>query len=95
MATIHNPPRNLETLCALLQDGDLWVGAALTYGRGCVPEGAQDGDFGSEDLDWASLPTFGGEMPARFECVWSWDETRLLVGSRKSELEIVDRHEYE
>lgn len=39
----------------------------------------------------SSLPTFGGEEPADTQEVWSWDETRLLVGTCASDLEIVDR----
>jgi hypothetical protein len=32
------------------------------------------------DWDFASLPTFGGVEPNDTTCVWSWDETHLLVG---------------
>ena len=32
------------------------------------------------EIDWANLPVFGGEEPADTAGVWSWDETRLLVG---------------
>lgn len=32
-------------------------------------------------LDMTSLPTFGGPEPADTTGVWSWDETRLLVGA--------------
>lgn len=48
-----------------------------------------EGDEPAPRLD--SLPTFGGEAPADTREVWSWDETRLLVGSGR-DLEIVPRH---
>ncbi|MCP4661006.1 MAG: hypothetical protein GY856_36860 [bacterium] len=42
--------------------------------------------------DWdTSLPTFGGEEPADTAEIWSWDETRLIVGTCADDLEIVDR----
>lgn len=42
-------------------------------------------------IDWTSLPTFGGAEPASTLEVWSWDETRLLVGTCADDLQIVDR----
>jgi len=38
---------------------------------------------GSEpvEIDIDNLPVFGGETPANTAGVWSWDETRLLVGA--------------
>lgn len=42
-------------------------------------------------LDWTELPTFGGEAPADTQGVWSWDATRLLVGTCASDLRIVAR----
>lgn len=50
----------------------------------------QDRDY-SEHLDWTDLPTYGGEEPSDTSGVWSWDETRLLVGTCASDLRIVDR----
>ena len=41
------------------------------------------------DLD--DLPTFGGNEPTDTEQVWSWDETRLLVGTCCDDLKIVKR----
>lgn len=41
-------------------------------------------------LDWTSLPAFGGEAPRNAREVWSWDETRLLVGTG-TDLRIVPR----
>ena len=45
---------------------------------------------------WANfgeLPRFGGEGPSDTECVWSWDERRLLVGTCPDDMEIVPREE--
>ncbi len=40
-----------------------------------------------------SLPTFGGGE-VYGGCIWSWDETRLLVGTCGDDLEIVTREEW-
>lgn len=45
------------------------------------------------ELDWSSLPTFGGEAPRDIINVWSWDATRLLVGESADDLRIVPRTE--
>ena len=37
------------------------------------------------------LPTFGGEEPDDTSEVWSWDETRLLVGTCADDIEIINR----
>lgn len=42
-------------------------------------------------LDWTELPTFGGEEPADTAGIWSWDATRLLVGTCASDLRIEAR----
>jgi len=42
------------------------------------------------EIDWSSLPTFGGREPNDTAEVWSWDATHLLVGDQQ-ELEIVPR----
>ena len=47
---------------------------------------------GATNLD--DLPTFGGETPDDTSEIWSWDETRLLVGTCAAELEIVDRADW-
>ncbi len=39
----------------------------------------------------SSLPTFGGAEPADTSAIWSWDITRLLVGTHANDLEIVSR----
>lgn len=46
-------------------------------------------DYQPNDLD--DLPTFGGVEPKDTLEVWSWDETRLLVGTCAADLEIVAR----
>jgi hypothetical protein len=44
---------------------------------------------------WSSdLPNFGGEDLAGNDGVWSWDETRLIVGSFAGDLAIITREEY-
>ncbi len=48
------------------------------------------------DGAWCTnLPTFGGEEPANTAEIWSWDETRLLMGTCADDLEIVDRKAWE
>lgn len=43
-----------------------------------------------DEIDMTSLPTFGGPEPDDTLGVWSWDETRLLVGDSQP-FEIVPR----
>lgn len=43
--------------------------------------------------DLANLPVFGGPEPEDTTCVWSWDETHLLVGECLP-FEIVPRGRY-
>ena len=42
-------------------------------------------------FDDGDLPTFGGEEPDDTSEVWSWDETRLLVGTCADDIEIINR----
>jgi hypothetical protein len=44
-----------------------------------------------DDLDYSSLPTFGGDEPFDTRGIWSWDETRLLVGTCTDDMKIIDR----
>lgn len=44
-------------------------------------------------IDWTRLPTFGGAEPRNTAGVWSWDATRLLVGTSAADLRIVAREE--
>ena len=43
------------------------------------------------DADMDDLPTFGGAEPLVTSRAWSWDETRLLVGTCGDDFEIVER----
>ncbi len=51
---------------------------------------------GDTEIDWTDLPTFGGEEPNETGIgpIWSWDETRILVGASADELRIVSRREF-
>jgi hypothetical protein len=40
------------------------------------------------DREWTRLPTFGGEAPRSTSGVWSWDESRILVGTGPDDLAI-------
>jgi len=44
----------------------------------------------SRDVDMTSLPTFGGTEPKATDGIWSWDATRMIIGTG-SDYEIVDR----
>lgn len=51
------------------------------------------GDTNTMDGDEfsADLPTFGGDEPADTREVWSWDATRMIVGTCADDLAIVSR----
>ncbi len=51
-------------------------------------------EYGDRTIDWTDLPTFGGEEPACTRSIWSWDESRLLIGDFADELRIVSRREF-
>lgn len=55
---------------------------------------AEKAGVGTDDII-TDLPTFGGEDPSDTAEVWSWDETRLLVGRCVSEFAILPRSDYE
>ena len=40
---------------------------------------------------WAGLPTYGGDEPRNTLGVWSWDATRLIVGTCAADMRIIDR----
>lgn len=42
-------------------------------------------------IDYGELPAFGGDAPADTAGVWSWDDTRLLVGAGRDDLRIIRR----
>lgn len=45
-----------------------------------------------QDGSWSvEMPTFDGDEPDDTSAVWSWDDSRLLVGTHADDLEIVDR----
>lgn len=44
--------------------------------------------------DMTSLPTFGGDEPQDTQGIWSWDETRWIVGASR-QYEIEDRTDIE
>ncbi len=44
-------------------------------------------------FDDGTLPTFGGDEPTDTSGVWSWDATRAIVGSCRSDIEIITRAE--
>lgn len=52
-------------------------------------------DYGDDGIDWTGLPTFGGAEPNNTSGVWSWDETRLMVGTCLDDLKIIDRVDHE
>ena len=43
------------------------------------------------DIDMSDLPTFGGSTPNTTECVWSWDNEKILIGECSDDFQIVDR----
>ena len=51
----------------------------------------RSGALSQRDADWSDLPSYGGATPENTLGIWSWDETRLLVGQCASDLEIRDR----
>ncbi len=71
-------PTNLEELMDRMKAGEFWNTAPMKHG----------------ELDWSSLPTFGGDDPADTVGIWSWDEDSFLVGDNGANLEIVDRAEW-
>lgn len=44
------------------------------------------------EADLSNLPTFGGAVPSGTIEVWSWDESRFLVGSCIRDMRIVPRY---
>ncbi len=49
-------------------------------------------DAERDDSALTELPTFGGDEPADTMSIWSWDETRLIVG--EGEFEIINRSDW-
>ena len=53
----------------------------------------RSGALSGRNTDWSDLPNYGG-APVDALGVWSWDETRLLVGECSSDVTIVDRTDW-
>jgi len=53
-----------------------------------IKSGALDNLAGN---GWAALPIFGGAEPVSTVGVWSWDPTRLLVGTCADDMHIINR----
>lgn len=45
----------------------------------------------NDDTDLTSLPTYGGDAPIDTAGVWSWDVSRLLVGTCAADFKIISR----
>ena len=92
---MKNAPTNLDELLELLEKYDngpdhICMGDVSEWEdhRATPP---WDGAPMNHELDMTSLPTFGGTEPADTTGVWSWDETRMIVGDGSADLEIVER----
>lgn len=71
-------PSTLEELMGWMQANECWNGAPVKHG----------------ELDWSSLPTFGGDDPIDTSGIWSWDADSFLVGENAESLQIVDREDW-
>ena len=47
-----------------------------------------------DEWEMSGLPTFGGTEPSDTAEVWSWDETRLIVGTDCPNFEIINRPDW-
>lgn len=87
------PVSTLDELFALMRSGtkDDWEASGLRW-----IDGYHDDDEG--EADWSDLPTFGtrkldGDNDLNDLCggpLWSWDDTRAIVGNCASDIEIVN-----
>lgn len=68
-----------------LSNDEHWIKRFLTEEYQNIP-------FNGYELDYSSMPTFGGVEPGDTTGVWSWDDNNLLVG--EGELEIVSRKDF-
>lgn len=50
------------------------------------------GQYNDEQM--VELPSFGGDEPASTSGVWSWDATRLMIGTCASDMKLVARADY-
>ena len=87
-------PTNLESLLAALQKyygpGDICRGDESEWEDHMATPPWHGAPMQGGELDMTSLPTFGGTEIANTEGIWSWDETRMLVGDG-SNFEIIER----
>lgn len=51
----------------------------------------RSGALSERDADWSDLPSYGGATPENTLGIWSWDETRLLVGECSTDLWLISR----
>lgn len=72
-------PETLDELFQFMKNNEHWDGAPMICGN---------------QLDWTSLPTFGGDEPTSTDKVWSWDNERLIVGRSCLDIDIITRKEY-
>ncbi len=70
-------PTTLSELFHLLKSEQLWQGAPELHG----------------ELDWPSLPTFGGTCPVDTAGVWSWDEEYQIEGAGIDGLVMAERED--
>lgn len=81
MNTVYeiHAPSTLEELMERMQANECWGDAPVKHG----------------ELDWSSLPTFGGDDPPDTTGIWSWDTDSFLVGENADSLQIIDREDWE
>jgi hypothetical protein len=75
--------RTLDALLVVLTEHPDSLATASTFGLPTA-DGA---------IDWASLPTFGGEEPQDTGEVWSWDATRVMLGAGGGDVYLADRRD--
>lgn len=74
---------SLDDLLSAIKAGD------FDYAPGTTEEDIEQGL--AVPANWEELPKFGGDWPADTHAVWSWDEDRVMVGTCKDDMEILDR----
>ena len=85
----------LDGLFGLMKSGtkEEWEAAGLTWIEGYISDDEDDGEG-----DWSNLPVFGSrqiENDADLKTLtggplWSWDDTRAIVGTYSEDIAIVD-----
>ena len=74
---------SLDALLSAIKAGQ------FDYSPEATPQEIEDGV--APQANWEDMPKFGGDEPFSTREVWSWDETRVMVGTCKSDMEILDR----